>query len=103
MAIYETNIGGEGITVEINESLFGKRKYHRGGLTNDQWVDGGVERPEERKWFFVLVEKRDTETLQFFNLYFLIKFSKKIWSISIVVSFFWKNLKTKFNSSQNFE
>ena len=64
LPLSHTIIGGEGITVEIDESLFGKIKYHRGKLTNGQWVVGGVERTEERKCFFVLVEKRDTETLQ---------------------------------------
>uniref|UniRef100_A0A131XTI2 Uncharacterized protein n=1 Tax=Ixodes ricinus TaxID=34613 RepID=A0A131XTI2_IXORI len=37
-------IGGEGVTVELDESMFGRRKYHRGYLRPGQWVFGGVER-----------------------------------------------------------
>ena len=36
-------IGGEGIIVEIDESKFGKRKYHRGHQVEGVWVIGGVE------------------------------------------------------------
>jgi hypothetical protein len=37
-------IGGPGKIVEIDESAFGKRKYHRGSRRNTYWVFGGVER-----------------------------------------------------------
>jgi hypothetical protein len=37
-------IGEEGKVVEIDESKFGKTKYHRGHYVNGQWVFGGVER-----------------------------------------------------------
>lgn len=37
-------IGGVGVTVEIDESLIAKRKYHRGRLVNERWVFGGIER-----------------------------------------------------------
>jgi hypothetical protein len=36
-------IGGEEKVVEIDESKFGKTKYHRGHYVNGQWVFGGVE------------------------------------------------------------
>ena len=38
--------GGSGHIVEINESLFGKRKYECGDLVgrHQQWVLGGVDR-----------------------------------------------------------
>jgi transposase-like protein len=55
-------IGGEGKTVEIDESKFGKRKYHRGHRVNGQWVLGGYER-ETGLVFMVPVEKRDRDTL----------------------------------------
>jgi hypothetical protein len=36
-------IGGVGIEVQIDESKFGKRKYHRGHAVQGSWVFGGVE------------------------------------------------------------
>ena len=31
-------VGGEGKVVQIDESKFGKRKYHRGHRVEGQWV-----------------------------------------------------------------
>ena len=59
----EEQIGGPGIYVEIDESKFGKRKYHRGHRVEGSWVFGGVERTPERRVFLVQVEKRDRATL----------------------------------------
>ena len=64
-------IGGVGIEVEIDESKFAKRKYHRGhqvGLSKD-WIFGGIEkklRPGETKkrWFAVKVNNRKRGTLE---------------------------------------
>ena len=39
----EHKIGGPGKTVQIDESKFGKRKYHRGHKVEGQWVFGGIE------------------------------------------------------------
>lgn len=50
-------IGGPGVVVEIDESKFGKRKYHRGHYVEGQWVFGGYERGTGRI-FMVAVEKR---------------------------------------------
>lgn len=50
-------IGGEGKVVEIDESKFGKRKYHRGHYVKGQWVFGGVERGTGRT-FLVAVPER---------------------------------------------
>lgn len=55
-------IGGKGKTVQIDESKFGKRKYHRGHHVEGQWVFGGIDN-ESRKCFLVAVEKRDEATL----------------------------------------
>ncbi|KAM7284651.1 hypothetical protein ISCGN_001745 [Ixodes scapularis] len=55
-------IGGEGVTVELDESMFMRRKYHRGYLSPGQWVFGGVERGSGC-CFLVPVETRDAKTL----------------------------------------
>jgi ISXO2-like transposase domain len=59
----EQQIGGDGIVVEIDESKFGKRKYHRGHTVEGSWVFGGVERTQERRVFLVEVADRTRETL----------------------------------------
>ena len=35
-------ISGPGTTVEIDESKFGKMKYHKGRYIEGQWVFGGI-------------------------------------------------------------
>ena len=55
-------IGGPGTTVEIDESKFGKMKYHRGRYIEGQWVFGGICR-ETKACFLVPVERRDKDTL----------------------------------------
>ena len=50
--------------VEIDESKFGKRKYHRGRLVEGVWVFGGIERDSNPpKCFFIPVEDRSAATL----------------------------------------
>lgn len=56
-------IGGEDVIVEVDESKFGKRKHNRGKHVEGAWVVGGIERTEEKKFFVVVVKKRDSETL----------------------------------------
>ena len=56
-------IGGPGVIVELDESKFGKRKYHRGHRVEGVWVLGGVERTPERRCFAVIVENRTAVTL----------------------------------------
>ena len=63
LEINDCVIGGENIIVEIDESKFGKRKYHRGHAVEGTWVLGGVERTPERKMFIVEVPDRSAETL----------------------------------------
>ena len=55
-------IQGEGVVVEIDESKFGKRKYHKGRQVEGQWVFGGIDR-ESNRCFFVTVEDRSQRTL----------------------------------------
>jgi transposase-like protein len=55
-------IGGQGEIVEIDESKFGKRKYHRGRRVDGAWVFGGVERDSGR-CFFEVVGDRSADTL----------------------------------------
>jgi len=62
MMIRQEPIGGEGKTIEIDESKFGKRKYNRGKRVNGQWVFGLIER-ESGRVVLVPVEKRDASTL----------------------------------------
>jgi transposase-like protein len=57
------HIGGEGIVVQIDESKFGKVKYHRGHHVEGVWVVGGVEITPERGLFAVPVPNRNSETL----------------------------------------
>ena len=46
-------IGGNGIEVEIDESKFGKRKYHKGHAVEGQWVFGGREKYDKTKVFMI--------------------------------------------------
>ena len=55
-------LGGEGRTVEIDESKFGKRKFWRGHRVEGLWVFGALER-ETGRVFMQPVEKRDAQTL----------------------------------------
>jgi hypothetical protein len=56
-------IGGQDIVVQIDESKFGKRKYHRGHRVNGHWVVGGIEMTGEKKVFAVVVPNRTIVTL----------------------------------------
>ena len=55
-------IGGHGLTVEIDESKFGKTKYHKGRYIKGQWIFGGICR-ETKQFFVTPVDKRDSATL----------------------------------------
>ena len=43
-------MGGNGIEVEIDESKFGKRKYYRGHRVESQWIFGGREKYNKKKF-----------------------------------------------------
>ena len=51
-------IGGNGVVVEIDESKFGKVKYHRGHRVDGVWVLGGVERTPEKRTFLIVIKDR---------------------------------------------
>lgn len=56
-------VGGEGCTIEIDETVLTHRKYHKGVLeARQQWFFGGVERGSGL-CFLVPIEKRDSATL----------------------------------------
>ncbi|XP_070071079.1 uncharacterized protein [Drosophila takahashii] len=55
-------IGGDGLTVEIDETKIGRRKYNCGRVVDGQWVFGGICR-ETGDFFLVPVEDRSQETL----------------------------------------
>ncbi|XP_032688537.1 uncharacterized protein LOC116852367 isoform X2 [Odontomachus brunneus] len=40
----QKQIGGPGVTVEIDEAKIGKRKYNKGRIVKGQWVFGGIDR-----------------------------------------------------------
>lgn len=55
-------IGGVGVTVEIDEAKIGKRKNNKEIENSEQWVLGGFERAS-KKMFVCAVENRSQETL----------------------------------------
>ena len=60
---HSQQIGGNGIEVEIDETKFGKRKYHHGHKVEGQWVFGGREKYNKQKIFMVPVHNRKASTL----------------------------------------
>ena len=79
-----SQIGGEGIIVEIDESKFGKRKYHKGKKVDGVWVFGGCERGNCQNSFFEVVENRSTEVLEAL----IVKYIRKG---SVIYSDCWKS------------
>ena len=58
------SIGGRSTIVEIDESKFGKRKYHRGHTLEGVWVLGMVERTNQRRIILIAVDNRTKTTLE---------------------------------------
>ena len=56
-------IGGNGVVVEIDESLIAKHKYGRGRPLSQIWVFGGIERVSKRAFVINVGAKRDAATL----------------------------------------
>ena len=61
--IPEGRIGGVNVVVEMDESKFGKRKYHQGRRVEGVWVVGAGERIPQRRMFAISVDDRSRETL----------------------------------------
>jgi transposase-like protein len=59
----DTQIGGQDVIVEVDESKFGKRKANRGHPADGAWVVGGVERTANRSFFAETVRDRSARTL----------------------------------------
>ena len=59
---FSQKIGGPGKIIEIDESKFGKRKFHKGRRVDGVWVFGGIER-ETKNCFFQCVPDRTANTL----------------------------------------
>ena len=79
----DTIIGGENIIIEVDESKFGHKKYHRGRNIEGVWIIAGIERTEEKKCFIEIVENRNADTIQ--NV-----LSKHVAQGSIVYTDSWK-------------
>ena len=57
-------IGGDGVEVEVDETLFVKRKYERGRVPKQVWVFGGIERNSKKCFLVPLIDKdRSANTL----------------------------------------
>ncbi|KAI4293474.1 hypothetical protein PAPHI01_2748, partial [Pancytospora philotis] len=56
-------IGGPGVVVEVDESKFGKRKFHRGHRVDGTWVLGAVEKASRKRILMLPVANRTRETL----------------------------------------
>ena len=62
LEVYSRQIGGPGKVVEIDESKFGKRKFHKGRRVDGVWVFGGIQR-DTKECFFKCVADRSAYTL----------------------------------------
>ena len=56
-----SRIGSPGKVVEIDETLFTRRKYNRDSVIEKQWCFGGIEQGTN-KYFVIPVERRDAAT-----------------------------------------
>ena len=58
-----SQIGGDGVVVEIDEFKFEKSRFHKGKRVDGVWIFGGIETGERENCFFVVVEDRSSDTL----------------------------------------
>lgn len=64
-------ITGDPLVVEVDESKYFHRKYHRGQWREGHWVFGGIERGS-KKCFLVIVPDRTEETLREMTLQWIL-------------------------------
>lgn len=57
-------IGGRDVVVEIDETLLGRRKNHRGHFVEGAWVIVGIEQGGQRRAFSTVVDRRDANTIR---------------------------------------
>lgn len=88
-----TNLGGQGVTVEI-ECLHFKGKYLKENERKNMWVFGGVENCSN-KYFFEVCEGREKKDL-------LKVINKRILPGSTVISQLWKGYNHDAEDSDNF-
>ena len=82
----QESVGGDQVIVEIDETLFVKRKYNRGRILKEVWLFGGIERTSKRA-FIVAVDGNDDDRSAACLLPIIKKFIKPG---SIIVSDKWK-------------
>uniref|UniRef100_A0A0K0EUJ5 DDE_Tnp_IS1595 domain-containing protein n=1 Tax=Strongyloides venezuelensis TaxID=75913 RepID=A0A0K0EUJ5_STRVS len=88
-------IGGPGKIVEINESLFSRRKNHCNRVLPPVWIFGGV-CLETGECFLVAVPNREFKTLTSVIL-------ERIKESSTIYSDCWRSYKTSEHEAQGFE
>lgn len=81
--------------VEIDESLFFKRKYQRGRIVNGTWYVGGVER-NSNKAFLTPVLNRNSDTLKKI-------ISEYIRENTLIITDEWRAYKSAINQLTSFE